>query len=123
MLLDTSALIEYFRKSESGIRAAKIIETGTGYISILTLAEVKNWCIKERLNASLIISKVKNSLQILNISEDVAEYAGEIRQEQRLNDPNFGLVDAIIYATARLYGLKVLTKDSQFEGLADVEFI
>lgn len=60
---------------------------------------------------------------MLDLSEDIAQFGGLVRAEQRLEAPDFSLIDALIYATAKLHGLKLLTKDTQFSGLDSVELL
>ncbi len=123
MLLDTSACIEYFRGGEKGMAPSKILDAGKGYISILTLAEITVWCYRLGLNPEKHVNLIKSIASVLNITEDIARFAGQINLEQKQNEPNFGMIDAIIYATARLHGLKILTTDGQFKGLDDVEML
>jgi toxin FitB len=56
--------------------------------------------------------------RIIPLSDGLAVFAA-----QQSSDNKLPMADAIIYATALTYGATVVTSDSHFEGLPQVEFI
>lgn len=50
LMLDTSAWIEFFIKSDKGERVEKYLQEGNCYTSIVTIAEISNWAVKQNLD-------------------------------------------------------------------------
>jgi predicted nucleic acid-binding protein len=48
----------------------------------------------------------------LGLNELIVILAGKINYERKRIEKNWGMMDSIILATAQIYNLKVLTKDS-----------
>ncbi|MBI4895524.1 MAG: PIN domain-containing protein [Candidatus Aenigmarchaeota archaeon] len=123
MLLDTSAWIELFIKSKLGKKVAKIIENGQYYTSLVTIAEISNWTKKQGLDESEYIFYITKLTQVLDLSTEIAKTAGKLKYERNKTIKKFGMIDAIILATSIEYNLKILTKDSDFKGLENVELL
>lgn len=49
MLFDTSAWIEFFQGTEKSKKIENILRTEENFTSIVTLAEVVNWCFKNNV--------------------------------------------------------------------------
>jgi len=56
---------------------------------------------------------------VVPMDEEIGFLAGKIHGEMRAKDKSFGMMDAIILATARHRKIKVLTKDGHFEGFEE----
>jgi predicted nucleic acid-binding protein len=63
---------------------------------------------------------VKKYSEILDLNEKIVETGGKINFETRKTIKDFGMMDALIYSTAQIYGLKLLTGDDHFKSLDDV---
>ena len=53
----------------------------------------------------------------------MALLAGELNHQRKRIEWNWGMMDSMIAATAQTFDLKVLTKDSQFKDLQNVELL
>jgi predicted nucleic acid-binding protein len=125
MLLDTSVWIEFFQGAEKSKRVEDILKTEENFTGIITFAEVVNWCLKNNIQDKIkdYIEGIKNGSTILGLNEPIAILAGKINYERKRIEKDRGMMDSIILATAQIYNLKVLTKDSQFKDLPNVEIL
>lgn len=128
VFLDTSVIIEIFRREKKSKSFQRILDTIGGnnnveepnYMSIVQLAEISDWCSKNGIPSSNGINSAKSLAQILPLDESVCQKSGGIKLAKRkAGDPDFGLIDAIILASARSIGQKLLTLDGHFEGEND----
>lgn len=115
--------MELFEGKESGKKIKEIIYGKDLFTSVLTLAEISVWCIRNKREPSEFLFTVKNVSTIVLLSEEVSEKAGQILTELRKTSPGIGLIDAIIYTQAMSYGLNVISGDPHFSNLENVEFI
>ena len=125
MLLDTSVWIEFFQGAEKSKRVEDILKTEENFTGIITFAEVVNWCLKNNIQDKIkdYIEGIKNGSTILGLNEPIVILAGKINYERKRIEKDWGMMDSIILATAQIYNLKVLTKDSQFNDLSNVEIL
>jgi predicted nucleic acid-binding protein len=129
MLLDTSAWVEYFEATEKGEKIKELIISGrTVYSCPLTIAEISSWCHKNNKEPSILLKKIKELSVIVEIDEDVLLDSGKTHAGLRKNKTDNGeskisLIDCIIYETAQIHGLDLLTKDRDFEDLPGVEML
>ena len=125
MLLDTSAWIEFFQGTEKGKKVGNILRTEENFTSIVTFAEIVNWCLKNNIQDKIkeYIAGIKNGSTILELNEPIAIVAGKLNYERKKIVKNWGMMDSVILSTAQIYNLKVLTKDSQFKDLLSVEIL
>lgn len=126
MLLDTSAIVEITNSSEKGKAISEKIDelfANSGeraVISILTIAEIANWCKRENKNLKEVVFEIKSRTEIVNLNELICLFAGSLVGEQRKIQKKFGLVDALIYATAQAIGEELWTTDVDFKGLGEI---
>lgn len=123
MLLDTSAVIEIFRSPARSKRYRAILH-GIGeeeiFVSMLQLAEVADWAVKNRLPAEERLSAVKDFARIVPLDDEICLNAAEIKNRRRESGyKDFSLADAIILATARSIDQRLLTLDRDFAGERD----
>ena len=124
MLLDTSAWIEYFKGTEKGAIIQKLFSTEMAvYTCPLTLAEVVYWCHKNNEQLAPILEKIRSLSIILDLTEEIFTKSGEIYYRERQRNDKIGMIDCIIYTSAIMHGLKIITKDRDFEKLPNVEMI
>lgn len=128
MFLDTSIIIEIFRREKESKAFQRILDTIEGnnnaeepnYMSIVQLAEISDWCAKNGISTLNGINSAKSLAQILPLDESVCQKSGGIKLAKRkAGDPDFGLIDAIILASARSIDQRLLTLDGHFEGESD----
>ena len=123
MLLDTSAWIEFFIGSEKGERVKGVLYKYYCYTSIVTLAEVTNWALKEDRNAKVLVEAIKHLSNIIKLDDDISVLAGKLNFDRKKLNKKWGMLDSFILASGTIYGLKILTKDNDFKDLSDVEML
>ncbi|MAH47806.1 hypothetical protein CMI37_18435 [Candidatus Pacearchaeota archaeon] len=123
MLLDSYAWIEFFQGSERGEKVWNILNSIECCTSIVSISEIIEWCLRNNIDYKDRISRIKKMSKILSLDEQIVLLAGRINFYNKKKIKNWGMLDSLIYATARLYGLKVLTGDKHFFGLEDVEML
>lgn len=121
MLLDTSAWIEFFIGSAKGKRVRQVLGEEDCYTSIVSLAEVTNWALKENKEVSPLIGAIKQLSNVIGLDEDITVLAGELNFERKKIIKKWGMLDSFILATGSIYGLKIITKDSDFIDLPNIE--
>ncbi|MBI4181919.1 MAG: PIN domain-containing protein [Candidatus Aenigmarchaeota archaeon] len=123
-LLDTSAWIEYFKGTPEGNRVAALLRSGSpAYTCPLTITEVAVWCYRNHRDPSPFLEKIRSFSLLLDLAVSLLSEAARVYTEQRLRQPKIGIIDCIIYASALLHGLTLLTKDQDFAGLASVSLL
>lgn len=116
MLLDTFAWIEIFQSTSKGQKANELIRSRQCYTSAISLAEISAWVEKEKLDRTIQMNAVRQSTIILALDEALLEQGGILKTQKRKTIPDFGLIDAIILATAKQYQLPIVTGDAHFAG-------
>jgi predicted nucleic acid-binding protein len=124
MFLDTSIIIEIFRKGKDTKRFEEIyshIKDEPLFISIIQLGEISDWCLKNRINPKNRIDKLKSILNIIPLSEKVCIEGSKIKYEMRKKRlSKFSLFDGIILASAQSINQILLTMDSDFKKAKNV---
>ena len=123
MLIDSYAWIEFFLGTEKGEKVKEILEKGVNYTSIVSIAEITEWSLKNKLETKHFINIIKKISEVINLNEEVVGLAGKINFDHKKTIKGWGMLDSLIYATALLYNLKILTGDKHFENLNNVEMI
>ena len=123
MLLDTSAWVEFFIKSEKGEIVKRYLKAEECQTSITTLAEISNWAMNENLNGKELTDFVIMSTKLLHLNPEISFLAGELNFKRKKIVKNWGMIDSMILATGFIYGLKILTKDSHFKDLENAEMV
>lgn len=122
-VLDTSAWIEYFEDTHIGKRIAGLLLTGRCYTSVTTIAEIASYAAKRGIDPSTTIDKVDTVSTIISADRNIAETAGGLNLERKKVSKKWGMMDSFVLATSIWKGLKILTKDRDFEGLDNVELL
>ncbi|MGI0141986.1 MAG: PIN domain-containing protein [Candidatus Micrarchaeales archaeon] len=122
-ILDASAWIELFNGSDKGREIDAAVESGNCNTSILTLAEVTNWAIREGREYTLLIDRIERLSCVLYIDRKIAVLAGEIDFQRKKIVKKWGIADSFVLATAISYGLQIITTDSGFNGLPDAKVL
>jgi predicted nucleic acid-binding protein len=122
-LIDTWAWLEYFAgsKRESLRHLVEGPGVATSILSIGELADVYARDGSPGLEDRIRFIKSRGSL--LTVTEPILRRAAVTKWTQRRNGKGLGLIDAVIYETARDHGLEVVTGDPGFEGLPGVQII
>lgn len=123
MLLDTSAWIELFEGSELGQNVKDILISNECYTSITSISEVANWAAKHDLDAQNLIDRITKESQILQIDSPLAILAGKLNFQRKKINKKWGMMDSFVLSTSLIYGFRILTKDSDFKDLSNVQLL
>jgi len=122
ILVDTYTWIEIFRNSLWGRQALACIEQNSPpAISVLTLYELQyrfSDLYGEEKTGSFIATILTHA-EVIPVDREIAIAAGTIKLGQSKEKTKMGAVDCMILATARIHGLKILSGDKHFTGLAE----
>jgi predicted nucleic acid-binding protein len=124
MLLDTSALIEISRHKANSRLVQRVNQVMSEeeelFVSIVQLAEIADWSLRNDLSVSEELSAVKEFAQVIPLDEAICNEAAVIKKKRRSQgSTDFGLIDAIILSSARSIAQKILTFDPHFSGEND----
>ena len=130
-VIDTYSWLDYFSSTKKNEDLSRLIELGPNiYTPALVLSEVKRMLLKkirlkEETGAGMgqKLHFIRLNSFIVDLDADTAEMAAEVADELSQERKGMGLADAIILATARSLGAKVVTGDEHFRGPKDVVFI
>jgi len=124
-VLDSFAWVEYFRGTEAGRIVAEELETTAVGTPLVVVAELRDKYVRERVpNWSRDLSFIKDISALLPEDEMIAIRAGETKNRMRSESRrDFGLIDAIVYETAKTVEAVLVTGDPHFRGAQGVRFI
>ena len=124
-IIDSFAWIEYFKASESGEKAKKIIEKKENELFTLDvcLAEIKFWALQEKIDFLKIKAIIKSNSGIVETFSNEWLEAAQIKFEKRKKYKNFGLVDALILEKQKQLKAIIVTGDKHFKDSKDIELI
>lgn len=123
MLIDSYAWIEFFQGSEKGEKVECILKFTECFTSIVSIAEIIEWCFKNNRDYQDRINRIKTLSKIINLNEEIVELAGKFNFLNKKKIKGRGMLDSLIYSTALIYNLKVLTGDRHFKELDNVEML
>lgn len=117
-LVDSSVWIAYLTKNKFG----EVIDNEQSlFLSAISLFEIRKKFLKDKIPKAEVNDKinfVKSKSIILPVTDKIAENAAEISVENEIPS-----ADSIIYATALVNNIKLVTLDNDFRGLKDVEIL
>lgn len=123
-LLDTWVWAAYFQGGAAAQRLVPIVEGPDVATSMLTLGELAD--LHERASEPGLddhVAFIAARGPILELTKTGAMRAGSTKWRQRRAGHEMGLVDAMIYETAREHGLELVTGDQGFRGLDGVRMV
>jgi len=123
VLFDTNALIELIIASQKGEKVKELMQREEASIAIVTLSELTSWAKRVGLDSHEIVKETRETAFVIPVNEEIAEFAGEIHFLNRKEIKDWGMVDSIIYATALVNDLELVTGDSHFKNKPKVVFI
>ena len=115
LLLDSYAWVEFFNGTEKGKKVKAFLEKENCFTSAISIAELSEWIERERLNRKEKMREIKTLSSVLSLDLELLELAGIVKIQKRRKEKGFGLIDAIILATAKTHGLKIVTGDKHFK--------
>ena len=120
-MLDSSALIELMKGSEKGDKVKEIVKSERVYMSAISLAEVAVWLHKNNREVNLLIEKIKKNAAIIELENSLLVESGKLNVELRKKRKSISLIDTIIYFSAVVNDLTLVTTDYDFHNLQNVE--
>ncbi len=117
MLLDSYAIMELFRGTKKGEKVRDLLEEEKEvYISTLTIYEVGAALQRElgKKKAHEYVNSIKTHYQVVEVSEEVALEAVELRGRFKLP-----AMDCLIYASARQKGARIVSGCKHFREIKD----
>src|SRR3989344_3026542 len=123
MMLDTAAWIEFFNKTNNYARVKECLETKNCYTSIVSIAEISQWARRQNIDGQFLIIKIGEHSKLIPITQKIAFIAGELNHQRKKANIKWGMMDSFIVATAQSYGLSILTKDTHFKDIDNVELL
>ena len=123
MLLDSFAWIEFFSGTQIGRKVEETLNEKTCYMSLISLAEISEFCSKTGLDLDKSFEKIATLSIILPFNPEVCILSGKVNFQRKKIIKGWGMVDSIILTTALVNNLEILTGDKHFEDLPNVEMI
>jgi len=120
-LVDTFAWIEYYLGDD--VKLKLLIETKNIATPTIVIAELSDKFTRENEDFNDFFQFISSRSKIIPLSVEIALSSGKFKSQMREKFKQFGLVDSIIYLTAKLNNATLLTGDAHFKGLDNVEFI
>ena len=121
MMLDSFAWMEYFMGTEKGEKVREIVESDTIlYASPVILAEIYSKSQRVDGSGKERVEFILNRCVVVEFDDEIGVEAGRIHAEMKSRVRDFGMIDALIIASARKRGLKILTGDKHFEHFENV---
>jgi predicted nucleic acid-binding protein len=130
--VDTYAWIELLIGSEKGTKVKELLENADEvYTPDTVLAETARKFLREGTDEETIkhwIEIITNASTVMPIDPAIALEAAKcylelVRKAKSLKQNTPGLFDAIVYATAKTKGCKIVTGDEHFKNLSEVLWI
>lgn len=117
--MDSSAWIEYFTGSPNAeIFADPIEATERLIVASISVLEVFRWVCREHGETkALQAAALMQQGQVVDLDTTLALRAANLGLQHKLP-----LADSVLLATADLFGATLWTQDSDFEGIAGVQY-
>lgn len=120
ILVDTSAWIEWLVGSPTGDRVADHLpEQADWLVPTMVQLELAKWLTREvgedKADQVIAFTQV---CQVVPLDTEIALAAADACRDHKL-----ATADAVIFATARVRGAKLVTCDGHFEGLSHVTLV
>ena len=121
VVLDTSALIELFDLSASGMEVRKIIEqTEEVLVPVIVLAELISKLKRRNFEPEKFVSELEAEACLLPLDAETAKNAASLHAELRKTENQISLAGCIIMSHAEKEEAVIITKDSQFRNFKNI---
>ncbi len=117
IVIDTSALIEYFLSSRKGEIVKEAIEDSSDSVIIppIVLSEFASKLLRKGLNPNSFIAALQEFTIFVNLDPDTAIKAGKLHAELRKIEKNIGMADCLIMQIAEENDAEIISLDSHFK--------
>lgn len=127
MFLDSNVLIELLTRDDDHPMVHRILDAignGPAFACIVQIAELADFARRGGVDPDLFARRARSIVGMVALDEPIILEASRIKDIARqAGRTNFGVVDALVLASARAHGRVLLTMDRAFEGLDGVAVI
>ena len=124
IFFDTSAWVEYFIGSSRGQKIREILEGDENIATpIIVLIELSCKAYKENTDFNAQLGFIRQNSAIINLDEDIVLDIGKIYAEMKKKNKKTSLAYAVIATISVSHGAVLITCDSDFKGLGNVQII
>ena len=93
------------------------------YTCITSVAEVTNHALKHGKDPKPMEDGIEALSQLIFLDKELSALAGKLTFQRKKLDKKWGMMDSFVLAASLLYGLRIVTKDSDFKDLPDAEIL
>ncbi len=122
-VIDSWAWMEYLDGSELGRKAKPSIESGNAFTNVVTIAEVVSRINRAGRDAGIAFDSITSLSKVIVGDKNFAKNTGLLHSSIKKRRPNFSLADAFVLQTAKSLNARVLTGDSDFEGIKEADML
>lgn len=124
-VLDSYAIIEYLEGTNLGEKVRSVIEKDENevLISSLSVSEILSKGLRQEKDVIQIRKILLSMGKIIDLNLEIAELGAEIHSKMKKEISDFGLVDALILATARKSNARLISGDKHFKNVKDVVYL
>lgn len=109
-IIDSDVLIDFFKKRKEAIELIEQLSLGGDTaISVISVAELRSGWSKEE--AATYLQRLYNIFEVIPLTKEIAEKAGEYRNEYRKKGKNLPTIDTLIAATTIIHGYCLVTRN------------
>ena len=118
--VDSDVLIDFFKRK---VEAVKLIEElnnlGNTVISVISVAELRaGW---SKRDALIYLPHLYNIFEVIQITQNIAEKAGEIREQYSKKGSKLPTIDTLIAATAIVYNYCLVTRNIKHYPMPEID--
>lgn len=119
-LIDSDILIDFFKKLPEAVTLIhKLTEQGESSISAISVSELRSGWSKQA--ASLYLPRLYNIFEVIPVTREVAEIAGEYREKYSKKGIRLPTIDVLIAATAIMHQRTLVTRNTKHFPMPEVE--
>lgn len=126
MFIDSSAWVEYFAGGTRGQKVRERLEQASiAFTSATVLAEVYSKYTRspEAAHALERVDFIQGQAALVELDAAIGVAAGRIHAQEKRKNAGFSMSDAFILAAARARNSRLITFDSDFEGIVDADVL
>ncbi len=109
-IIDTDICIDFLKGQNFAVSIVKdLLINGNAYLSVLTYYELLKGVYSKKQEKA--VKDFVEGFEIINMDNDIAYIGAKFYREYRKKGITLSTVDCLIMATAKKYGLKIITRN------------